>query len=185
MLSHDAFSNAACETTVWGPDIYMHAGPSVYSGRHIAFQVDIKPLLMVGTMRPGVNAQHSTYKDIRAVQKPRTRQRQALGGPAHLAISPPGLVIAPALQVVKADGAKLVRGAADVDYARRPGRTAPCTGLTPRHAKHIGQSHRLAQCKHENFASLCWLWTGTALTLLGNIYILVTTHERHSTRHCR
>lgn len=56
MLSHDALCNAACETTVWGPDIYMHAGPSVHSGRHIAIQVDIKPLLMLGTMRPGVNA---------------------------------------------------------------------------------------------------------------------------------
>ncbi len=39
---------------------------------------------------------------------------------AHLAIGFPGLVAAPALQVIELDGAELVRRAADINDARRP-----------------------------------------------------------------
>lgn len=168
MLSHDALCNAACETTVWGSDIYMHAGPSVHSGQHKALSVNVKPLLMLGTVRPGMNAQQSTWEDIRAVQRPGTRQRQALGGPAHLAISPPGLVIAPALQVVKADGAKLVRGAADVDYARRPGPPPHAPASHPDMPSTSGKATGWHGVSTRFFASLGRRWTGTPLNLLGN-----------------
>ncbi len=54
-----------------------------------------------------------------ALHGTRTPQTSAVRG-AYLAVRAPGLVAALALQVVKLDGAELVRGAADVDDPRRP-----------------------------------------------------------------